>query len=173
MFKRLALAASAALLLVAPAAAAPEPAPKLEFSKMMGRWYEVARVPNKIQKGCQAGASEWKQQGQGFSVLQTCRKGSPDGPVAEWKGKAVVQDPATNAKLKMSFFGGLVTQEYLVLDHRPEQGWLIMATSNRKFVWLMSQKPTLNAGVRAAAVARIRQLGFDTDTLEFPQPARS
>jgi apolipoprotein D and lipocalin family protein len=173
MFKRIALMASAVALLTGAPAAAGEALPRIELTKMMGRWYEVARVPNKIQRGCQAGASEWKQQGQGFSVLQTCRKGSPDGPVAEWKGKAVVQDPATNAKLKMSFFGGLVTQEYLVLDHRPEQGWLIMATSNRKFVWLMSQKPTLAAGARATAVARIRQLGFDPETLEFPQPARS
>lgn len=174
MYKRIApVAAVAALLLAGPPAVAGEALPRVELTKMMGRWYEVARVPNKIQHGCQAGASDWTPQGQGFSVLQTCRKGGPEGPLAQWKGKAVVQDPATNARLKMSFFGGLVSQDYLVLDHRPEQGWLIMATANRKFVWLMSTKPTLNAGVRAAAVARIRQLGFDTEALEFPQPARS
>lgn len=173
MFKRFAPLAAAVAALAGSPAAAGEPLPRIEIGKMMGRWYEVARAPNNIQKGCQAGASDWTPRKDGFAVLQTCRKGSPDGPVAEWKGKAVVSDPATNAKLKMSFFGGLVSQDYVVLDHRPEQGWLIMATANRKFVWLMSQKPTLNAGVRAAAVARIRQLGFDTETLEYPQPARS
>ena len=172
MFKRLALAASAALLLVAPAAAAPEPAPKLEFSKMMGRWYEVARVPNALQNGCQAGASEWKPAANGFAVVQTCRKGSPDGPLAQWKAKAVVADPAANL-FKMSFFGGVVSQQYKVLDHRPDQGWLILSTANGKYLWLMSQKPTLPAPVRAQAITRIRQLGFDPGRLEFPAPAKS
>ena len=172
MFMRLALAASAALLLCAPAPAAAEPAPKLEISKMMGRWYEVARVPNALQNGCQAGASEWKPAEKGFAVLQTCRKGSPDGPLAQWKARAVVADPQA-AVFKMSFFGGVVSQQYKVLDHRPEQGWLILSTANGKYLWLMSQKPTLPAPVRAQAITRIRQLGFDPGRLEFPAPANS
>ena len=36
----------------------------------------------------------------------------------------------------------------------------------------MSQKPTLPASVRSEALARIRQLGFDTGRLEFPLPVR-
>jgi apolipoprotein D and lipocalin family protein len=72
----------------------------------------------------------------------------------------------------MSFFGGLVTQEYLVLDHRPAEGWLILSTRDGKYLWLMSQRPTLPAAVEAEAIARIRQLGFDPARLEFPLPAR-
>jgi apolipoprotein D and lipocalin family protein len=37
----------------------------------------------------------------------------------------------------------------------------------------MSQKPSLPAAVRSEALARIKQLGFDTARLEFPLPARS
>jgi len=37
----------------------------------------------------------------------------------------------------------------------------------------MSQTPTLPAPVKAQAVARIRQLGFDPGRMEFPAPARS
>lgn len=172
MFTRLALAASAALLLCTPAGAAPETAPRLEISKMMGRWYEVARVPNALQTGCQAGASDWKPAEKGFAVLQTCRKGSPDGPLAQWKARAVVADPHA-AVFRMSFFGGVVSQQYRVLDHRPEQGWLILSTANGKYLWLMSQRPTLSAPVRAQAITRIRQLGFDPGRLEFPAPAKS
>ena len=172
MFKRLALAAFAAFVLCAPSQAAPEAAPKIEFAKMMGRWYEVARVPNALQDGCQAGASEWKPAEKGFAVLQTCRKGSPTGPLATWKAKAVVNDSAA-ATFKMSFFGGVVSQQYKVLDHRPDQGWLILSTANGKYLWLFSQKPILAAPARALAITRIRQLGFDPGRLEFPAPARS
>lgn len=173
MIQRLATAALAACLMLAPAAqatAAPQPMRRIEISQMMGRWYEVARVPNKLQTGCQAGASDWTPQPNGFAVVQSCHKGAPNGPVKTWKAKAVVADPKTNARIKMSFFGGVVSQDYVVLDHRPDQGWLVLATANGKYLWLMSQRPTLSAPVRSQALARIRQLGFDTGRLEFPLP---
>ena len=176
MLRRLILAAVSAALMLAPAAtagAAPEPAPRIELSRMMGRWYEVARVPNSLQNGCQAGASDWTQQASGFAVVQSCHKGRPDGPLAVWKAKATVDDPRTNTRFRMSFFGGLVSQEYLVLEHRPDQGWLVLATANGKYLWLMSQKPTLPAAVKSQALARIRQLGYDVGRLEFPLPLGS
>jgi apolipoprotein D and lipocalin family protein len=144
----------------------------MEIASMMGRWYEVARFPNSIQRGCQAGASDWIRTADGFAVTQSCHKGAPDGPISEWKAKARVADPVSNAKFKMSFFGGLVSQEYWVLDQRPDEGWLILATHDGHYLWLMSTKPTLPQAVRSEAVARIRQLGFDATRLEFPLPGR-
>jgi apolipoprotein D and lipocalin family protein len=175
-----AAAAIAASTLAAPALAAPPSVsaaataalPRIELTQMMGRWYEVARLPNSLQRGCQAGASDWTRAGDGFTVVQSCHKGTPEGPLAEWKARARVADPATNAKFKMTFFGGLVSQEYRVLEHRPDQGWLILSTGDGKYLWLMSQKPTLPAGVRAQALARIKALGFDVGRLEFPLPSR-
>ncbi|MFN3583543.1 lipocalin family protein [Phenylobacterium sp.] len=167
MMKRLILAAAAAALFVAaPASAEPE---KIELTKMMGRWYEVARVPNKLQDGCEAGASDWTPREGGFAVVQRCWK--DDGGQTTWKAKATA-DPS-NTRIKMSFFGGLVSQDYRVLEHRIDQGWLILGTANGKYVWLMSQKPTLPAAIKAQAVARMKQLGFDPARLEFPGPPRS
>ena len=164
------LAACLTLAPFAPARAAPEPARRIEISQMMGRWYEVARVPNALQRGCQAGASDWTPAASGFAVVQSCHKGAPNGPLSVWKAKATVADPRTNARLKMTFFGGVVSQDYVVVEHRPDQGWLVLATANGKYLWLMSTHPTLSAAAKLQAMARIRQLGFDTGRLEFPQP---
>ena len=177
MLKRIVLPvlAAAACAAAQPALAGPPLAPgvRIELAQMSGRWYEVARIPNQLQRGCEAGTSDWTRAGEGFAVVQACHKGKPDGPVAEWKAKARVADPATNAVFKMSFFGGLVSKEYRVLDHRPDQGWLILSTDDGRYLWLMSQRPTLPAAIRAQALARIKQLGFDVGRLEFPLPARS
>lgn len=175
MFSRLiALAVATACLVALPAQAQPEPPTKrIELTSMMGRWYEVARYPNKIQNGCNAGTSTWTRAAEGFAVVQACIKGALDGKLTEWKAKASVADASTNAKFKMSFFGGLVNQEYWVLEHRPDQGWLILSTANGKYLWLMSTKPTLPPAAKAQAVNRIKQLGFDAGRLEFPLPARS
>jgi apolipoprotein D and lipocalin family protein len=169
-----AAAAFAAILGGSSALAAPAPnAPKIELTQMMGRWYEVARLPNSLQKGCQAGASDWTRAGDGFAVVQSCHKGTPEGPLAQWKARARSLDPATNSIFKMSFFGGLVSKEYRVLDHRPAEGWLILSTDDHQYLWLMSQKPTLSPAIRAEALARVKALGFDVGRLEFPLPPRS
>ena len=154
-------------------AAPPAPTQRIELTKMMGRWYEVARLPNKIQTGCQGGTSDWQRTGDGFAVVQACHKGSLSAPVTEWKAKAKVLDTRTNAKLQMTFFNGLVRQEYWVLDHRADQGWLILGTPGGRSVWLMSQRPTLPPGVKSQAVARLKQLGYDIGRLEFPLPAKN
>ena len=164
----------ATALFASPALAMPQQTvAHLEPSAMMGRWYEIARFPNQIQRGCQAGASDWTRAADGFAVVQSCHKGAPDGPLSLWKAKARVADPVSNAKFKMTFFGGLVSQEYWVLDRRDSDGWLILSTHDGKYLWLMSQQPTLAAGVRAQVVGRIKQLGFDPARLEWPLPARS
>ncbi len=175
MLKRLTvtLAAAAAVFAAAvPAAAAnmAQPVAHIELTKIVGRWYEVARLPNKTQHDCTAGTSDWTRTNEGFSVVQACHRGTPDGPLAEWKAKAHVADPVTNAKFRMSFFGGLISQEYWVLDQRSDEGWLILATHDGAYLWLMSQKPTLPLAVRTEAVARIKQLGFDVGRLEYPLP---
>jgi apolipoprotein D and lipocalin family protein len=168
-FAALFAAATAVPALSAPAVA---PVEKVELTSIMGRWYEVARVPNQLQRGCSGGASEWTRTRDGFSVVQSCHKGAPDGPLSEWRAKARVADPS-NTKFRMTFFGGLITQDYQVLDHRPSEGWLILSTRDGRYLWLMSQHPTLPAAIKAEAIARIRQLGFDPGRLEFPLPARS
>ena len=169
------VALSLGLAFAAPAAAQPQapgmqPMGRVELTKIMGRWYEVARLPNQIQRGCQAGASDWTRTPEGFSVVQSCHRGSPDGPLSEWKAKARPIDPVSNARFKMTFFGGLVSQEYWVLDQRSDEGWLILSTHDGRYLWLMSQKPILPAAFRVEAVARIKQLGFDIGRLEFPLP---
>jgi apolipoprotein D and lipocalin family protein len=178
MIKRIAATLAAAAMLAAgsPAlslAATPPPTQKIDIGKMMGRWYEVARLPNKTQRGCQAGTSTWSRAGDGFAVIQTCYKSGLTGPITEWKAKAKVVDPVNNNRIKMSFFGGMVSQEYWVLDHRPQDGWLILGTPGGNYMWLMSTKPTLTAVARSQALARVKQLGYDVSRLEFPAPARN
>lgn len=140
---------------------------RVELTRLTGRWYEVARLPNKMQKDCAAATSDWVRSGDIYSVVQTCHKGTAEGPKTEWRAKAQILDPQRNSRLRMSFFGGLLNQEYWVLDHRPDQGWVLLGTPGGRGLWLMSQRPALNPKVRAQALERVRQLGYDISKLEF------
>ncbi len=170
------LLAMVAAIGTAPRALAVElkaPTGGIDFSQITGRWYEIARLPNRFQKDCQAGASDWSASADGYSVVQICHKGSVSSPATEWKGTAKILDPKNANRIKINYFGGLVSAEYWVLDSRSDQGWMLLGTPNGRYLWLMSQKPSLAASAKAQALARIKQLGYNMSALEFPLPARN
>ena len=99
-----------AAALAAPAAALAAdirpPAQKIEVGRIAGRWYEVARLPNKIQKDCQGGTSDWSRTSTGYSVIQTCHRGSLANAPTQWKAQAKIIDPMTDGRIRLTYFGG-------------------------------------------------------------------
>ena len=173
--KRLCAGLLAAILSPPAASLAAEirpPVQRIDVGRIAGRWYEVARLPNTIQKNCQGGTSDWARTDIGYAVIQTCHRGSLASPPTQWKAQAKVVDSQAGGRIRISYFGGILNVDYWVLESRADQGWLLLGTPNGRYLWLMAQKPTLSASVRAQAISRIRQLGYDVASLEFPLPAR-
>lgn len=147
-------------------AAAPEPARPVDPAAYVGRWYEVARLHNKLQLDCEAPTMDFAPTGQGrFTLTQTCRKGSPSGAVSAHRGAARITDPTTNAKIRVGFFGGLVQKDYWIVDHAPDSHWALLATPDGTFMWLLARNPTLPE--RAEVLARAKLMGFDLSRIEY------
>lgn len=161
----LAVALTAAPALALAAAQPPsKPVPAAFYS---GKWYEIARTPNSGQRDCQAPTTEFTAKGAtSFSVRQVCRRGSVDGKAKTFNTTGKIVAGSENAKFSMNFLGGIKKQEYWVLDRADDQSWAIMATPGGNYVWLLSRKPVLEEGARAAALARVKALGYDK--LVFP-----
>jgi apolipoprotein D and lipocalin family protein len=175
--------AVAAMLAVASAAsaAAPRPTRAIAASFYSGRWYEIARVPNLGQRDCHAPVTQFTPVGgKGevafisdtgeFAASQVCRKGSATGPAKTYVTRGRILPGSRNARFEMTFLGGLKTQEYWVLDCAGDGSWAIMATPGGNYVWLLARRPVMSEAARAAAVARIRALGY-AQKLEFPAQA--
>lgn len=167
------VAASAAILATSFAfAAAPPPARPVPSQLYSGLWYEVARTPNARQRDCQAATSEFNGlSGANFRVTQTCRRGSPTGPAQTFRASGRILPQTNNAKIRLSFFGGVVSQEYWILDRADDHSWAIMATPGGNYVWLLSRRPVLDPATRARLVARLGQLGYPAARVEFPAQA--
>lgn len=140
-------------------AAAPAPKKPIQFDRMMGRWYEVARTPNDRQKGCHAAYADWVKKGSKVTVTNHCRKGSPTGPDEVYRATARLVD-AGKAKISMSFFLGAINQEYWILDHADDYSWSIMATPGGNYVWIFSRQKTIPAALKAQLVAKVNAWGY-------------
>jgi apolipoprotein D and lipocalin family protein len=148
-----------------------QPAKPVPANLYSGRWYEIARTPNSMQADCQGASitdfSGWAAGA--FKAVQSCHKGSPSGPLKVMKVDGKVLTGSQNAKMQLGMLGGLLSQEYWILDHSDNNSWLIMATANQHYVWLMSRAPVLNAAEKAQAMARLQQMGFSLAHMAFPQ----
>ena len=105
-----------------------------------------------------------------FSVRQVCHRGTPNGATRVFATRGRILPGSRNARFELSFLGGIRKQEYWVLETAPDGGWALMATPGGNYIWLLSRKAVMPAAARAAAIARIRALGYD-QPLEFPAQA--
>jgi apolipoprotein D and lipocalin family protein len=144
---------------------APEPRKPIDPNRYMGRWYEIARIPNVLQDRCEGATSDWtKRDDNQYGVIQTCHIGSPTGPAKTWRGAARLIAPS---KIRIGFLGGLMHQEYWVIDRDDSYSWSIMGTPDPKYVWIFSRQPVLSEAQKQALVARARALGYDTSRLVY------
>jgi apolipoprotein D and lipocalin family protein len=162
---RSALIAAALMAVAAPAAAQSR---DIVLDRFDGRWFEIARSHNDVQKDCRRAQIDFSPQSQAnrYSIVVTCTRRA-DGIVETLRANARVTDPGTNARFRFTLtgllgVGGLAGQNYWVWDHAPDYSWAIMGLPNKSdwWVWHRSQSPS--EAERTRLVARARTLGFDT-----------
>jgi len=169
------LTLAAGLLAAGTAWAAPPPnpqadairaqAPTLDPARIMGRWYEILRTPNKLQRNCFAAYEVWARKGEAYTVQQVCHRDSPEGRVAEVSGDAKPLN-ARQTLFDTSFLGGLIHARYVLADHAPDYSWLIATTADGRYPKLLARAPGLPQSEQETLKQRMAQMGFDVQRLE-------
>lgn len=143
----------------------PEPVKAVDLQRYAGLWYEAARYDMRFEKGCDGVTAQYSKRPDGLvRVVNTCRQGGPTGPVKVSEGKAKIADPATGAKLKVSFFGPFFVGDYWVLDHADDYSWSIVGEGSGRYLWLLTRQPPTPAELQAL-IGRAKAMGYDVSML--------
>lgn len=154
-------------------ASLPPPAtvPHVDLQRYAGRWYEIARLPFRIQEGCHATTATYTARADGaIRVENRCLDRSFTGKERTAVGKAWVVDKTTNAKLKVQFFWPF-RGDYWVLGLGPEYDWALVGDPDRRYLWILSRTPRLPPATYEAILQLARDRGYDVSRLiPTPQP---
>jgi len=133
---------------------------QVDLKRYLGQWYEIARYPNRFQKGCLESSANYTLRDDGdIEVLNRC-KDSGDGKQRQSKGHAWMVDTTSNAKLKVSFFWPF-RGDYWIIELGREYEYAVIGTPTRKYFWILSRTRSMDDTLYAAILQRAKQQGFD------------
>ncbi|KON81694.1 lipocalin family protein [Azoarcus sp. PA01] len=145
----------------------------LDVPRYMGRWYEIAKYPNRFQKKCVGDTTaEYSLQPDGnLHVINRCR--IEDGQFDEAIGAARQIGDQSSPKLEVRFapawlsFIPAVWGDYWVIDLDPDYQVAVVSEPKREYLWILSRSPKVSPDVYDKLLQRLRGKGFDTRKLEM------
>lgn len=160
------VAGAIALLAVAGAGAAEPPATvaQVDLARYMGRWYEIASIPNFFQRHCvRDTTAEYALRADGL-VAVTNRCTDKMGEQDEAQGVARVADP-DNAKLEVSFVSFLGVRlfwgDYWVLGLGTDYEYALVGTPSRRWGWILARDARPGEDRIRQWLERFRDQGYD------------
>ena len=140
-------------------------APEVDLDRYQGRWYEIARLPQRFEKACHCVYAEYTKHPEGHvEVYNYCRKGGPAGKEKGIKGKAFPVKGSHNSKLKVQFFWPF-RGDYWVLELDHDYRHVLVGAPDRESLWILSRTPQLDEAIYNRLVQTALQAGFPVEKL--------
>lgn len=131
---------------------------QVDLQRYLGRWYEIALIPNRFQAMCASDTqAEYQLQGEQIRVTNRCKRTDQDMETAQ--GVAEVVPQSNNAKLRVSFFRPFYGN-YWILALDPDYQWVLVGEPGRQYGWVLSRTPQLSDAVMQNIWQKAEQAGY-------------
>jgi apolipoprotein D and lipocalin family protein len=140
----------------------------VDLNRYAGKWYEVARFPNKFQDQCAGDVvAQYSLRADGrIDVVNQCRKA--DGTLERAQGVArKAGSGRNNAVLQVRFapailsFLPMVWGDYCIIGLGPDYSWAVVGVPRRDYLWILSRTPRLSEAAYGQALEIAAGNGFD------------
>lgn len=148
-----------------------KPVDFVDVSRCAGKWYEIAKYPNFLQRNLVGGTAEWTQTENGdIRVFFLGRKGNLKGKEVTAKLKGWIVDKNTNAKFRIMYFWPF-SGEYWIIDRGINYEYAVVSKPSRGYLWILCREPKMDEKVYDGILARLVTQCFDISKLKkTPQP---
>ena len=145
----------------------------LDVPRYLGRWYEIAKFPNRFQQNCVADTSaDYSLLPDGsLQVLNQCRRSN--GEMQQAVGAARQRGGDNSARLQVRFAPAwlsllpFVWGDYWVIDLDADYQLVAVSEPRREYLWILSRSQTVDPARYAALLDRLRGMGFSLERLQL------
>ena len=139
---------------------------KLDLSRYLGTWYEIARFPHSFEKNLVGVTATYTLKDDGrIEVLNQGYKNVLNGEQSKAVGKAKVPNKLEPGKLKVSFFW-IFYADYFVLElDEQNYQYAMIGSSSDKYLWILSRTPQMDPSVYDMLLDKARKRGYNLSKL--------
>ena len=139
---------------------------KVDVQKYIGKWYEIALLPNSFEKGCNCTTAEYTMiDSETIRVINSCRKDSTKGELDKATGKAFVVDGSNNAKLRVQFFWPFRGDYWIIDLDKENYQYAVVGAPSRKYLWILYRNPKMDEVLFNSLVNKCKEKGFDVSKI--------
>lgn len=135
----------------------------VNLNRYQGRWYDIAHLPQKFQKGCSCVTANYEKKDGYVQVRNTCKR---DGEMEEATAKAFPVEGTANSKLKVQFFWPF-KGDYQIIALDTNYQHALVGTQDRESLWILSREVQPSANLIKKYLNRAEELGFDTSKMIY------
>ena len=161
------LAAASMMLLTSCGKTIPEGASAVnpfDVKRYVGKWYEIARLDIKQEKGLNNTSAEYSLNDNGTIKVVNRGYNASEKKWEEATGKAKFADSENEARLKVSFFGPFYSG-YNVIAIDPNYKYALIAGESLKYLWFLSRETTMPENVKQEYLEKAKSIGYKTEEL--------
>ncbi len=144
----------------------------VDVGRYMGRWYEVAKFPNRFQRQCVSDAvAEYRLLPDGrVEVGNRCN--TADGSVDDVLGIARQIGAGDSPRFEVRFAPAwlsllpMVWGDYWIVDLDSDYTLAAVSEPKREFLWILSRTPAVKPEAYQALLQRLRAQGLDVGRLQ-------
>ena len=139
----------------------------VDLHRFMGDWYVLANIPTFLEKGAHNAVENYQMNADGSIAIKfTFHKNGFDGELKTLRMTGTVVEGTSNAEWKVSPFWPL-RFPYYTIDLDPDYKWVIVATPNRGYLWIMARESSLPGSQLNELIEKMVARGFAREAIQI------
>lgn len=130
----------------------------VDLKRYIGRWYEIARLPQKFEEGLEYVTATYSLKADGD--IEVINAGKRNGVKSEARAVATVPDPKCTGEILVSFFKPFKSKYRIILLDE-EYKYAVVTGGNISYLWILSREPEISDELYNDLISYISSKGFD------------
>jgi apolipoprotein D and lipocalin family protein len=138
-----------------------------ELNRYMGKWYEIARLENHLEKGLSHVSAEYSINEDGSVKVLNSGYDAETVHQEQIEGKAYFVNSPQQGQLKVSFFGPFYASYNIIELDKQHYNYAMITGPDLEYLWILSRTPQLDKAVQDKLLEKAKHFGFATDQLIY------